>query len=49
MVELQSLEDKLKKDPIWTDHRIFFGFGANKYDTGYKRVEEEFDMSVDLD
>ena len=38
MVEPESFEHKLKNDPFWPDHRIFFGFGANIYDAGYKRI-----------
>ena len=49
MVELETLEHKLKKDPFWPHYKIFFGFGANKYDSGYKMAEKQPDPPADLD
>ena len=49
MVELETWEEKLKNEPFWPDYKIFFGFGANKYDACYKMVEQKIDPSADLD
>ena len=50
MVELESFEHKLMKDPFWADHGIFFGFGANKYNGGYTMVKKKPDeIWTDLD
>ena len=49
MVELQSNAHKQKKSPFWPDVKIFFGFGANKYDAAWKMIEQKIDPSMNPD
>ena len=49
MVELESWKHKLQKRPFWANHKIFFGFGANKYDAAWKEVEQKIDPSMNPD
>ena len=46
MVELESHKHKLAKTPYWSDVKIFFGVGSNKYDAAYKMVDQKIDPSA---